>query len=138
MKKNKIGLKFEGLEEMIEQLERAEIDIKPTVEAALKASKQAITPGIQQQIAKHHLTGDTEASLDKSMKVEWEGTRASIDVGFDIKNGGLPSIFLMYGTPRMKKDTKLYNSIYGSKVKKEVARVQEEVFQKRIARKLGG
>lgn len=138
MPKNKIGLQFDGLEEMIAQLESVEGDIKATVDAALRASKQAVNPGVKQAIARHKLTGYTEASLDKSMKVDWEGTIASIDIGFNIKGGGLPSIFLMYGTPRMKKDSKLYNSIYGSKIKKQVATIQEEVFQKRIARRMGG
>lgn len=138
MPKNKIGLQFDGLEEMISQLESVEGDIKATVDAALRASKQAVNPGIEQAIARHKFTGHTEASLDKSMKVDWEGTMASIDIGFNIKGGGLPSIFLMYGTPRMKKDSKLYNSIYGAKTKRQVAKIQEEVFQKRIARRMGG
>ena len=138
MPKNKIGLKFEGLEEMVARIESAEGDIRPTVEAALKASKQALNPGINSAIAVHKKTGKTQASLDKNMKVKWEGTQASIEIGFHVRNGGLPSIFLMYGTPRVKKDTKLYNSIYGTKAKKEAARAQKEVFQKRIVRKLGG
>lgn len=138
MAKNKIGLKFDGIEDMVERLEKVEGDIKSTAEAALKASKQAVNPGIQKEIMRHRRTGNTEATLDKDMIVKWEGTSGSIKIGFNIRNGGLPSIFLMYGTPRMKKDTKLYNSIYGSKTKKTIANAQKEVFEKRIARRMGG
>jgi len=136
--KNKIGLQFEGFDELAAQFEQLGGDLKRATENALKASKQAVTPGIDQAINKHRLTGDTERSLDKKIRVEWEGTTASIDIGFHVSQGGLPSIFLMYGTPRVKKDTKLYNSIYGSKVKKQIAEVQKEVFQKMIARRMGG
>lgn len=137
MAKNRFGIQFDGLEDMIAKLESVEGDIKATTEAALKASKQYVNPGIQQAIGKHHITGDTEATLDKSMNVTWDGPVASIEIGFKLPEG-LPSIFLMYGTPRMKKDTKLYNSIYGAKTTKQVAAVQQEVFQKRIERKMGG
>lgn len=136
--KNRIGLQFDGMEELIKEFEQLGGDLKSATENALKQSKKAVTPGIDQAIKKHHLTGDTEKSLDKEIKVEWEGTTASIDVGFHISQGGLPSIFLMYGTPRVTKDTKLYNSIYGSKVKKQIAEIQKEVFQKMIARRMGG
>lgn len=136
--KNKIGLQFEGFDELAAQFEQLGGDLRSATENALKASKQAVTPGIDQAINKHRLTGDTERSLDKKIRVEWEGTTASIDIGFHISQGGLPSVFLMYGTPRVKKDTKLYNSIYGSKVKKQIAEVQKEVFQKMIARRMGG
>lgn len=136
--KNRIGLQFEGFDELAAQFEQLGGDLRSATENALKASKQAVTPGIDQAINKHRLTGDTERSLDKKIRVEWEGTTASIDIGFHISQGGLPSVFLMYGTPRVKKDTKLYNSIYGSKVKKQIAEVQKEVFQKMITRRMGG
>lgn len=136
--KNRIGLQFDGMEDLIKKFESLDGDLKKATENALKASKQAVTPGIQQAIKKHHLTGDTEKSLDKKIKVEWEGATASVDIGFHVRQGGLPSIFLMYGTPRVKKDTKLYNSIYGPKVKKQIAEIQKEVFQKMIARRMGG
>lgn len=138
MPKNKIGLKFDGMEELIEEFERLDGDLKKATENALKASKQIVTPNVQSAIARHKRTGATEKSLDKNMQVEWEGATASIDIGFHIRQGGLPSIFLMYGTPRMKKDTQLYNAVYGSKLKKQIAETQKEVFHKMIARRMGG
>ena len=138
MPKNKIGLQFKGFEEVMENLDAAGVDLRKATEAALKASKQAVNPGIEQEIAKHRLTGRTEASLDKNMHVEWEGMTASIDIGFHIRDGGLPSVFLMYGTPRMAPDKKLYNSIYGRKVLNQIAKIQEEAIGKVMARAMGG
>ncbi len=137
MAKNKIGLKFEGLEELAGKFEALERSVKPAAENALKASKAAVTPEIDKAISKHKLTGGTAKSLDRKVQVDWNGTTASVDIGFHIRAGGLPSVFLMYGTPRVKKDTALYRSVYGSKTKKLIAETQKEVFQKMIARRMG-
>lgn len=138
MPKNKIGLEFKGWDEVIANFEHAGGDIKQATEAALKASKQVITPGARAAIARHRRTGRTEASLDTNMNVEWDGFTASIDVGFHIRQGGLPSIFLMYGTPRVAPDKTLYNSIYGPRIKKQVAKIQEDAVNKVISRTIGG
>lgn len=137
MAKNKIGLKFEGFEELAGKFEALEGSVKPAAENALKASKAAVTPEIDKAISKHKLTGGTARSLDRKVQVDWNGTTASVDIGFHIRDGGLPSVFLMYGTPRVKKDTALYRSVYGSKTKKLIAETQKEVFQKMIARRMG-
>ena len=36
----------------------------------------------------------------------------------------------MYGTPRMAKDTKVYNAIKGAKTKNDIAKIQQEIMQK--------
>ena len=57
---------------------------------------------------------------------------ASVKVCFDFSKSGLTSIFLMYGTPRMKPVSGLKNAIYGAKTQKELATIQEEALQKVI------
>lgn len=147
--KNKIGLKFEGLEEMIASLEKVQGDLKATTEKALKASKQRVNEELRKvtipaNYPAHgkYSTGKTAQSIDNDMSVTWEGTTASIKVGYDMQISGMTSIFLMYGTPRhkppMKAVRKMYNTIYGSKMKKEVAEIQREVFVKVIKRRIGG
>ena len=90
-------------------------------------------------LAPHRKTGDTEKSLDKNPTVEWYGYEASENVGFHISEGGLPSIFLMYGTtvfgqPHIDPDKELHDAIYGTKTKKEVHKIQREVMEKAIER----
>ena len=65
---------------------------------------------------------------------EWAGALLARGT-VDIKNGGMASIFLMYGTkvfgtPRVKKDTKLYSAIYGKKTKEKIKEIMSEEFRK--------
>jgi hypothetical protein len=74
--------------------------------------------------------------------VEWTGMVAEVAVGFDLtKKGGFHSIYVMngtkvHGTPRVKKDQKLWNAIKGAQTKKEIAALQEEILRKYL--KIGG
>lgn len=135
---NKFGIQFDGFTELMENLDRLGGDLKKVGEECLTVAHKVVTPKIKADINRHKRTGATEKSIKTNVQVKWEGTTASVDVGFKIGEGGLPSIFLMYGTPRMKKDTKLYNDIYGSAVRKEIAAKQEEILQNAIAQRLGG
>lgn len=138
MSKKRFGIQFKGFNELMEELDGLGGDLKEVANECLQVSNKMITPKLHLDMERHKQTGKTEKSIVENARVEWEGTTASIDVGFKISNGGLPSIFLMYGTPRIKKDTKLYNDIYGSKIKKEIAEEQEKILQKAIKKRLGG
>lgn len=137
----KIGLQLKGFEDLMEDLDRLGGDLKQVTTEALEKSHAYVTPNIQQAMQKHHRTGRTESTIDTSGKVTWKGDVASVDVGFDISGGGLASVFLMYGTkvygtPRTKKDTKLYNSIYGSATKKKLAEIQEDIILGAIEKRI--
>ena len=138
MAKNKIVFDFKALEEYAEKLDKIGGDIREATENALEECHGYITSKIESDIRRHRQTGETEASLDRQGKVVWEGSVAEIPVGFRISEGGLPSIFLMYGTPKMKKDQKLYNDLYGSATKKEVKEIQERSFEKVIKDRMKG
>lgn len=130
----KIGLEFDGFQEAIKRLEKLGGNIKSTTEKALKETHKVVTNKATEAIQPHRLTGQTEKSLYRDAKVEWAGTTASVPVGFSISNGGLASIFLMYGTPRMTKDQKLYNAIWGKAIRDEIHKVQENIFYEEIRR----
>lgn len=140
MARNKITIEFNGYNVLKNKLDQ--IGGKATeraVESALRASHAAATKKLATAIAPHSDTGKTERSLDEKPVVEWTGTEASINVGFHITDGGLPSIFLMYGTklhgqPHITPDRNLYNAIYGAQTKKEIQKIQEEAFTKVIER----
>lgn len=146
MAKNKIGLQFEGFKEMAADFDKKGGDLKKITEKALQNSHDYVVPGIHKAMQKHKRKngGDTEKSIVDNAKVEWEGNTASIEIGFDLNNGGLPSVFLMYGTPKhaknhlgIDKDKALYDSIYGRKTKKAVNELQKKTFDRALA-KLGG
>lgn len=131
---NKTRIEFDGFEEVIARLTKLDGDIKSVTEKALRETHKTITHKAEEAIAPHKLTGATEKSLKRNAEIEWAGTLASVKTGFDISKGGLPSIFLMYGTPRMRKDQNLYNAFFGNKTKKEVMELQETIFYDEIRR----
>lgn len=141
MARNKIGLQFDGFEEMLDRLEAAEKDLKETAEAALKAGKQVVTDQLVRDTVRSNFpasgkysVGTLKKSIDTDYQVKWEGTLASLNVGYDFAKSGMESIYLLYGTPRMPKAQKLYDDIYGGKVRRQVAKVQKESLQKLINR----
>lgn len=141
MAKNKLAIEFEGFDEVLSRLKELNGDVKGTAEKALRETHKIVTEKAEEGIAASNLpaggkysTGDTKRSLKRNAAIEWDGDVASVPVGFDIKNGGLASIFLMYGTPMMDKDQALYNAFYGRKTKNEIMKVQEDIFYDEIRR----
>ena len=128
----KIEMQFDGFTDVIHQLEQLEVDVRQTVTGALQEAGQLVTEQARAAIQPHRRTGKTEASLIENPPVEWTGTQAAVNVGFDINNGGLPSIFLMYGTPRMRKDTKLYNAFYGAETKKKIEQIERDALNRAV------
>lgn len=142
MASNLFSCEFDGMDELIGRLKKLDGDTKSITEKALKKTHGYVTPKLREDMAKHSRTGRTEQSIKERAEVNWVGSVASVDIGFDISKGGLASVFLMhgtkvYGTPRTKKDQKLYNDIYGKATTQAVRDLQQEVFYAEL-RKLGG
>lgn len=138
MSKNKLSIDFKGFEEYAERLEKLGGNLKETVDKALQESAELVNEQLHDEMKRHNRTWDTDKSIRDDARVEWSGNIGSIDVGFDIAHGGLPSIFLMYGTPRMNKDQKLYNAVYGAATKRKVKELQEQIFAEAVHRIMGG
>lgn len=134
----KIEMQFDGMDAIIRQFEQLEVDVRETVTDALQEAGQLVTEQARAAIQPHGRTGKTEASLRENPTVEWTGTEAAVNVGFDINNGGLPSIFLMYGTPRMKKDTNLYNAFYGAQTQKKIEQIERDALNAAVEKAMQG
>lgn len=140
MAKNKISIDFPGYELLKKQLD--ELGGNATmraIESALKASQQVVAEKVSAAMAPHTMTGRTKKSIVIDAPVEWTGDQAAVGVGFNIVGGGLPSIFLMYGTklhgqPHIKPDRNLYNAVYGPQTRKEIMQIQEQAFEKVLGR----
>lgn len=148
--KNKITLDFPGIKETLDKFEKMDLAIGPAVTEALQKSYNYVTSHLEDQIEQHHRTGKTAESLLKNEKVQVEGTTYYIHVGFDVSNGGLASIFLMYGSPKhiitrysskkkftwnhpgMDADQVLYDLVFGTTTKQEIAKIQKKTFEKRM------
>ena len=140
------GIDFSELLELGAKLDELAGDegIKRAVEGAMIATDKYVTKEVEKAVASSKFnfdrTGDTKEAIEKDLKVEWDGMTARIKDGFILKEGGKPvdgmtSIYLMYGTPLIKPDTKLKNAVRGTgKHKKEIQKIQSEVFQRVIER----
>jgi hypothetical protein len=129
----RITIDFDGFDKALERFEEMEKDIKPAVEKGLKESHRAITPGAKSAISPHHVSGATAGSLRETSIVEWSGNVAEIKVGFNIAEGGLPSVFLMYGTPKMRPDMKLWSAFFGSATLKRIRDAQEDAVMEELS-----
>ncbi len=83
--------------------------VKQAVEGGMKATKQKVNPQIKAAMQAGNLpaggaysTGATMSQLNTDFTVDWVGNMASLKLGFNLSGGGITSIFLMYGTPKMQ------------------------------------
>lgn len=140
MAKNKITIDFNGYDVIKKQLDALGGNAtQQAVESALKASQQIVAEQVAAAISPHTETGETKRSIVTNSPVEWTGDAAQIAVGSDINGGGLPSIFLMYGTklhgqPHIEPDRNLYNAVYGAQTRKKIMEIQEQAFNKVLER----
>ena len=142
--KTKLSIDFDAFLEYAKKLEEFGADIKKITEECLTEAAEYVNDNLERDIKPHRRTGRTEKSLRRNAKVKWQGTTASIDVGFDIAEGGLASIFLMKGTPRhepnhpgTKQDKRLYNDVYGAATQKKIQEMQEKHLQEALEKIMG-
>lgn len=140
----KMSITGDVFRDALEAIDKAGGDLRKAADDALTETGRIISDSATSAASpyfkggrKGYATGEMAHSLIKKSQVSWEGNTATVAVGFDLKKkGAYHSIFVMYGTPRIAKDTKLYSSIKGAGVKKRIIQAQGKVFEKYT--KLGG
>lgn len=140
----KMSIIFDGFADLAEQIDRSGGDLHKAVDEALTETQKLIQENLVTAAApyaskglKGYARGEMYKRILQDARIHWKGEVAEVDVGFNLsEKGGWHSIFVMYGTPRMAKDTKVYNAIKGAKTKKDIEKIQEEILQKYV--KLGG
>ena len=135
----KFSIEFEEFNRLADKLEKI-AGVNGLIEAtenALKATDDYVTAEVDKAVVSSKFNFDrttkTKSSIDRDKKVEWNGTTASAKAGFTISKGGLPSIFLMYGTPTIKPDSNLKNAAKGQGIHRDkINKIQQEEFNKAI------
>lgn len=135
-KKSKFAFNFKEFADLAERIENMGGNLEKACEEALIATHELITPKLSSGIARHVDTGETKGSLERKPRIVWVNPlKSQVNIGFNLTEGGWPSIFLMWGTPKMAPDTALKNAAFGPKIRREVAKVQRETLEA-IAREL--
>jgi len=148
------GIEFNGFKEYAERLDKLDGDLKQITEECLEFIPDMVNPGLISAIDKHERTGKTRKSIIEGQKVEWNGNCGSIQVGLKISNGGLPALFLMYGTkphtpcnqfgrqkgtnPGIDADEEIYDALWGRKINNKIHKKQKEIFEKAIKERMEG
>ena len=140
----KLDLNFGGFDDVLKQINQMGEDAQKVTEDALREAFKIITRKAENAIQKPNLPaqgryshGASERSLVRDPKITWNDTTASVEVGFNIKHGGLPTIFMMYGTPRYMKVQAIYDAFYGDQTEQEIFRVVSDIYQKKLQEVLG-
>ncbi|MBQ8616224.1 MAG: hypothetical protein IJ418_01805 [Clostridia bacterium] len=129
-KKSKFAFRFDEMLSLADRIEKAGGDLQQAADKALRDTHDYITGELSTGIARHVVTGETRDSLVRTPKVEWiTPLKAQVNIGFDLEDGGWPSIFLMWGTPKMAPDVKLRKAAFGPAVRREVAKIQKAALE---------
>ena len=126
----------------MEKLDRLGGDLKEVTEDALGQAAETIEWDTVDAVQKPNLprggkysNGDTEASIVRDAKVEWEGMTGSIGVGFDFGKPGAGG-FLITGTPRMAPVgplTEIYKrKRYMSQIQKDMQEIVSDAIKERM------
>lgn len=130
----RMSLEFDGMEQMMRRLQAAGGGVGDAAERALEDTHRAVTARVEKAQASSRynvdpgITGATAGSVHRDPTVEWSGDVASVPVGWSISNGGLASVFLMYGTPRIEPDRGLYNAVFGAATRRAAREAQADAI----------
>ena len=146
----KMSITFNGFAKLAEDIDAIGGDLHAAVDEALQETQSIVQDNVTSASAvyaakgrKGYAKGDMYNSIIQDLGIEWKGTVAEVKTGFSANGGAtwagfMHSIFVMYGTPKMAKDAKVYNAIKGSKTRKEIAEKQEEIMVKHLELGKGG
>lgn len=136
-----LRLEFDGMDNVMRKINvMGSGKAKTAAESALKKSGDYISEKLDTKTVQPNMPrkgvyskGRAKAAIIKNAPVQWVGALGEMEVGFKIRHA-LHSIFLMYGTPKMKPMTGLRAVIYGSASKRDIAQIQEQEFLKELTK----
>ncbi len=138
----KMSITFSGFDDLATEIDRMGGNLTKAVNDALEDTQKIVKDNLTSAASvyiskgrKGYATGKMYDAIITDTRIDWAGTTAEVNVGFSTNGGAtkagfMHSIFIMYGTPRMAKDQKVYNAIKGTKTQKDIAKVQEETLKK--------
>ena len=132
------SVEFAGFAEMNAKLLKLQANAKAVAEEALKATRDIVTEAAEIGLQDQYLPAGgkyskdkTESTLRPNLPVKWKQDVATIQAGFDLKKSPV-SLFLMYGTPKMVKDQKLYDAFFGQEVRQQYLAAQKRIYDEAL------
>lgn len=90
-----------GVSEILNKIEKVGGKVDEAVKKAVDESLKIVGADMQSFMKQHKLTGKTISSYEQ-IPAEISTNNVNAMVGYNVKNGGLPAIFLDVGTPNQK------------------------------------
>lgn len=129
---SKLEFDYRNLDKLADKIEKLGSDnIRKVVERSLEEQQKDIASKIRPLTPVR--TRDLKEHIIDHKPVEWSGTVAKIDIGYEFPSG-LKGVYLMngtkvHGTPRVKPHKKLHDAVFGPQVKKDLTRRCEEIIE---------
>ena len=133
MPRNIMKLDTSGIDEMIRRLEAVGGDVQKAVADSMTQVGETISEDTLAALQDQYLPAggayhrnkphNTEESVIKDATVTWQGSMASMPIGFDFSKPGAGG-FLITGTPKMRPDREL-NKMY--KQKRYMQQIQNDM-----------
>ena len=135
----RMSIVFDGFADLAGAIDRAGGNLHNAVDEALTETQKIVQSNVESASAvyagkgrKGYATGTMYSRIIRSAEITWNGEVAEVRGGFNLSDGGWHSIFIMYGTPKMAKDPKVYNAIKGSKTRNQIAEKQQEIMEQHL------
>lgn len=118
-------VEISGMSELLQKIEKAGGNINQACAKAVDNCLELVGMHMQLFMAEHKLTGDTYDSYEQIM-ASIKDNKVEAMVGYNVKNGGLPAIFLDVGTPKQKPYFFRYYAVENNQ--KEIRRIQKDTL----------
>lgn len=114
-----------GVSDLLKQIEAAGGKVDAAVQKAVENSLEIVGDKMQTFMLGHKDSGETYESFEQTA-TKIEGGKVEAMVGYNIKNGGLPAIFLDVGTPKRKPHFFRYYAVENSR--QQIEEIQQETL----------
>lgn len=98
---NAFNLSFYGSSELLKKIDRAGGNVEEAIGKAVVKGAQLPKLYMMEFMNEHRYSGLTASTMTEDT-IEWKDGKCRYRVGYDIKKGGMASLFLDVGTPKMK------------------------------------
>lgn len=124
--KRKNLIEMYGVSELLKNVEKAGGKVDEAVKKCVDNSLELVGMKMQLFMIEHRDTGETKSSYEQ-VKAESDGNLVKAEVGYDVRKGGLPAIFLDVGTPKEKPYFFRYYAVENSR--QEIEAIQRETLE---------